>query len=688
RSDFQVKINGHRIELSEIENTIIELGYIKDSVVIDMVNNNTGNIKVERRDIKEFLNTKLPKSFIPSYYIPIKEIPINASGKLNRNLLPEPSNSDLIKEDIVYVPPKTKTEKIICRVYAKLFNIGENDLGVMNDFYDLGGDSLNAIKVKNELIHKFNIQLTLKDILQHSKICSLAELVDSKLKSNDNDSHLINHINYEISNTESEDDNDDTYYTDDSNSSDKYIEYVVKNEDEQNLEFPFAMIIREVYPFKFIKFAVRNISSTIYFKLKGDINTEKLEYAANVMLKRHSVLRSVFFGKKVDGQNTTYGRIRTDIKIKIEHYTRDNFTKFVRPYDISKDLLVRIGLIENSFLMIDMNHIISDGFSIIIFIKELFKIYNDEKLNYIPLQYANFAREYNRIMKTKDFTNEINYYRELFSETNSITCLPYKSNIRNRIRFLETNKFYQALNIGKDILFGIRPIPKTVSFELNQSIFNSVNRNAKKYNLSKTAYMLAIYSLVISLYSGQDNIYSILVDFNRKSLNTNTIIGFLVSEIPIAIKIEQNMRLIDFIIKCSDILLNLLEFDIPNYKVLNELNLCSSRYVFKYDPSEINDLNDNKFYEISNINDIYKHYKINKYKKESALANSVDYLWMVLEMKDHFRVEIEYNSRLFDDVLFKNMGDTYHHILSDESFLYSKITDIQKNFISQENSLE
>ncbi|OUM57271.1 hypothetical protein PIROE2DRAFT_48831, partial [Piromyces sp. E2] len=128
RRDFQVKINGQRIELSEIENTIKELGYIKDSVVIDMVNNNTGSknlvcyfisekdIKVERRDIKEFLNTKLPKSFIPSYYIPIKEIPINASGKLNRNLLPEPSNSDLIKEDIVYVPPKRKQKNYLSGV--------------------------------------------------------------------------------------------------------------------------------------------------------------------------------------------------------------------------------------------------------------------------------------------------------------------------------------------------------------------------------------------------------------------------------------------------------------------------------------------------------------------------------------------------------------------------------------------
>ncbi|OUM57272.1 hypothetical protein PIROE2DRAFT_17799, partial [Piromyces sp. E2] len=392
------------------------------------------------------------------------------------------------------------------------------------------------------------------------------------------------------------------------------------------------------------------------------------------------MLRSVFIPKKVDGQNTSYGKIRNGIKIKIEHYTRDNFKKFVRPYDISKDLLIRIGLIEKSFLMIDMNHLISDGFSMVLFIKELFKVYNGEKLNYIPLQYGDFAREYNRIVETKDFTNELNYYKEIFKDVNGITCLPYKSSLKNRMKFLEKYKFYHTLDLGKRIIFGLQAIEKSVSFELNQSVFNSINRNAKRYNLSKTAYMLAIYSLVLSFYSGQNNIYSLLIDFNRKSLNANTVIGLLVSELPVAIKVDQNMRLIDFIIKCSDILLNLLDFNIPNYKVLNELNLPKSRHIFKYDPCEMNDSNDNKTYEITNLNKIYKHYNNNSNTKDSILAIVMDCLCMVQEMKDHYRIEIIYDSRLFDDLLFTNIRDMYYYILSDESLLYSNITDIQANY--------
>jgi len=114
---------------------------------------------------------KLPRYMVPNYYIKISKLPLSSTGKLDRKGLPEPQKRDFITEE--YVAPETVIEKVICKVYSEIFNIPLNIIGRMNDFYELGGDSLNGIRVSSKIEKELNIKIYLKDIMTHSMICDL-----------------------------------------------------------------------------------------------------------------------------------------------------------------------------------------------------------------------------------------------------------------------------------------------------------------------------------------------------------------------------------------------------------------------------------------------------------------------------------------------------------------------------------
>ncbi|OUM56178.1 hypothetical protein PIROE2DRAFT_19334, partial [Piromyces sp. E2] len=195
RIDFQVKIHGQRIELSEIENTIKEIEGIEYCAVIDKVKESGDKYLVcyyisgkgiSGREIRNHLKSKLPLYMVPNYFISIENIPVTSNGKLNRKALPEPNISDLITEQ--YIAPETEIEKIVCKIYCSVFNIDENEIGKMSDFYELGGDSLNAIRMTSKVEKELNIKINIKDILSNSSVFELSKFIEN-IVNNGNEIH-------------------------------------------------------------------------------------------------------------------------------------------------------------------------------------------------------------------------------------------------------------------------------------------------------------------------------------------------------------------------------------------------------------------------------------------------------------------------------------------------------------------
>ncbi len=173
RLDNQVKIRGFRIEINEIENNLLSLEGIKNVAVIDKENNYTKYLVAyyvsdkcyKLNKIKNELKKVLPEYMIPSYFIPLDEMPLSSSGKVNENLLPEITDISNIRE--TYEAAINELEAKIQDVCEEI--LGIKKIGVNENLFDIGMDSLSAVKLCQILSLK-GINIAIKDIFYYQTI--------------------------------------------------------------------------------------------------------------------------------------------------------------------------------------------------------------------------------------------------------------------------------------------------------------------------------------------------------------------------------------------------------------------------------------------------------------------------------------------------------------------------------------
>ncbi|ORX77638.1 acetyl-CoA synthetase-like protein [Anaeromyces robustus] len=647
RIDFQVKIHGQRIELSEIENTIKEMEKIEYSAVIDKESENRDKYLVcyfiseeimNGKEIREYLKNKLPSYMIPKYFIKIDNLPVTSNGKLDRNKLPEPNIKDLMKEN--YIAPETEIEKVICKIYSKVFSIDENEIGKMSNFYELGGDSLNAIRIISEIKKLLNVKINIKEIMKYSTIYSISQFIEN-IKENNDEEYKIEKIK-------------------------RY----------HKTEFPFsALLSNNTYTYESetkFEFNEQNkySSNIVYYfqKLNDNIDIEKLYSAFNIIIQRHEVLRTQFIVKEINNKNELYGKIIESVDFKFENYTAENFKEFQRPFDLTKDLLIRVGLIEKCILMIAISHNISDGYSLGILINELNKIYYGEKLEDLPIQYSDYAIYYDEKLKSGSFESQIKYYQSMFDEDFDIINLPKKI-LDNQENSLNKN------NNKKEC--------KSVILTTDTETYEAINKISMEYNISKTAYFLTIYSLVMSMYTQQNSIYTTINNSNRTNINTDKLIGCFVTYVPLLVKIKKNIKLIDLMKECMEMIMTLFSYDVSLSTITHELKLPEANSWFKFDPYEMANNDD---VEIMRPIDPSEFYEVLGKKRDSGNENEnkvntvdnivADISFVISEEKSNYIISFEYNKNLYEESLINDIMNSILDIIKNEKCLNENISSI------------
>lgn len=155
RTDNQIKLRGFRIELDEIEKVIAEYPGIKMSAVKVIKHNGADYLagyyaaegEISADGLREYMKSRLPEYMLPSAIMRVDAMPLTSSGKIDKRALPSPDFSELRAE---YVAPETETEKLLCRAFAAAVKMPEEKVGVLDDFFELGGDSLRAMVVLSE----------------------------------------------------------------------------------------------------------------------------------------------------------------------------------------------------------------------------------------------------------------------------------------------------------------------------------------------------------------------------------------------------------------------------------------------------------------------------------------------------------------------------------------------------------
>lgn len=199
RSDFQIKINGYRIEIGEIQSKILNYSGIKDCFIHVIEKENikllcayyTCKKPINLKYLKEYLTRSLPTYMIPKHFILLDEFPLTSNGKVDKKRLPLPTKSGYD----VFTNPETLTEKEIHSIFCKLLHI--NEMSVTANIFDYYVDSLTIIKAQTILYSK-GYDISSQTFYEHPSIRNLSKYLDelSTLKKVNNRENLslINNV--------------------------------------------------------------------------------------------------------------------------------------------------------------------------------------------------------------------------------------------------------------------------------------------------------------------------------------------------------------------------------------------------------------------------------------------------------------------------------------------------------------
>ncbi|MGQ5695365.1 non-ribosomal peptide synthetase, partial [Rhodococcus erythropolis] len=179
RSDFQVKVRGFRIELGEIDAALAEYPGVEQSVTIgaELTSGATALVSyivptdggvVETSDVTSFLSKKLPSYMVPSSVVVMDALPLNTSGKLDRKLLPTP-----VFETRAFRAPVTDMERLVAEVFGEL--LGVDGVGLDDDFFELGGNSLIAMRAVSRLGNAISTDVPVRVLFTNSGVGTLAD---------------------------------------------------------------------------------------------------------------------------------------------------------------------------------------------------------------------------------------------------------------------------------------------------------------------------------------------------------------------------------------------------------------------------------------------------------------------------------------------------------------------------------
>jgi amino acid adenylation domain-containing protein len=185
RKDFQVKVRGYRIEVGEIEAALLNLDNVKEAVAI-LREDRSGDKRLVAyivpfrqpaptiMTLRNALAENLPDYMVPSAFVVLDTLPLLPNGKLDRQGLPGPDNSRP-KLDTPYVVPETTVEQTLAKIWAEVLNIDQ--VGIHDNFFDLGGHSLAATRVVSQVIKHFQVELPLRSLFQSPTVAAMATVI-------------------------------------------------------------------------------------------------------------------------------------------------------------------------------------------------------------------------------------------------------------------------------------------------------------------------------------------------------------------------------------------------------------------------------------------------------------------------------------------------------------------------------
>ncbi|MGB7604680.1 MAG: condensation domain-containing protein, partial [Lutisporaceae bacterium] len=605
--DNQVKIRGFRIELGEIENELLKHQDIKEAIVIAKEDNSgnkylcayiAGEAELGGKELREHLSKNLPDYMIPAYFIQLDKLPLTENGKVDRKALPEVDGS--INTDIEYEAPRNEIEEKLAEIWSEV--LGIEKIGINDNFFELGGHSLKATNVIAKIHKELNVELPLREMFKTPTIKGLANYVKNTKQS---------------------------IYS--------KIEPI-----EEKEYYPLSSAQKRMYVLQQFEKDSTSYNMPMVMTIEGELDRTKLEEVFNRLIQRHETLRTFF--KVIEGEPVQL--VHRSASFEIEYIEADKekageiAAVFVKAFDLSKAPLIRVALAKikdkEHVLMIDMHHIISDGTSMGILTKEFIELYDGKELAELRIQYKDFAEWQNELFSSGEINKQEEYWLKAFEGEVPVLNMPTDYQ-RPSIQSFEGD---------------------SKSLQLSEELTDKLKQIAKETGSTMYMVLLSACNILLSKYSGQEDIIIGSPIAGRPHADLENIIGMFVNTLAIRNYPEGNKTFKEFLteVKAS----SLQAFENQDYQfeeLIDNLNI-------KRDLSR-NPLFDVMFtmQNMDSWESQIEGLKFKPYEIDNKIAK-FDITITAIETNKTIGIDINYCTKLFNKQTIENMNKHLINILN------------------------
>ena len=490
RQDSQVKIRGFRVELGEIEALLTSHANVREGVV--MAREDTLNRKQlvayvvmrdERAETIEELRTltkqALPDYMQPAAFVRLAALPRTPNGKTDRRALPAPQE-ELWLSARDYVAPRTPIEERIANIWAEV--LGVNRVGIHDDFFALGGHSLLASQVIARVRTAFTTELPLRAIFAAPTVAGLAEKTEQQVQDSNVAAPLVRAA--------------------------------------KNVPLPLSFSQQRLWFLEQLEPGTSTYNLSKVVRLQGKLHVAALQQALQAVVDRHESLRTSFVSASGKASQVVADNIRIALPV-LDVAEAAALTEVLciadAPFDLSRSPLLRVKLLrlhaEEHLLVIVFHHIISDGWSVGIFLNELGALYQAclagqaPSLLPLPIQFADYAYWQHECLTGEPLAELLAYWKQHLAGAPSLLELP-------------TDKPRPAMQ---------RYRGAQVSLRLPATLTAKIKAFSQQHGATLFMTLLAAWQTLLARYSNQDQIVVGTPIAGRTQVETESLIGFFVN---------------------------------------------------------------------------------------------------------------------------------------------------------------
>jgi amino acid adenylation domain-containing protein len=498
RIDNQVKIRGFRIELGEIETVLSQYPHVQASCVIareDIPGNKSlvayivpqkeQTLKVS--DLRCFLKEKLPEYMVPSTIVILEALPLTPGGKIDRRALPAPDLHSQLSDK--YVAPRSPNEELLVQIWAHVLKVEQ--VGIYDNFFELGGHSLLATQLVSRIRNIFKVELPLRKLFAVPTVAELAHLIGQLQQQN----------------------------------SEQFAPPILPRSENAELTLSYAQ--QRLWFLDQFEPDSPFYNMPLALHLAGTLNVAALEQSLQEIIIRHEALRTNFI--TVDGQPSQIIQTESSWTVSIVDLKHLSTTEreiatqqlaqqeAIQPFDLATQALVRVTLVMQSetehVLLLCMHHIVSDGWSMGVFVQELVALYNaysqgqTSPLATLPIQYADFALWQRQWLQGEVLQSQLTYWQKQLASAPALLSLPTD---RPRAAVQTYNGTHQY-------------------FALSLELTSKLTKLSQEQGVTLFMMLLAAFDTLLYRYTGTEDILVGSPIANRDRSEIEGLIGFFVN---------------------------------------------------------------------------------------------------------------------------------------------------------------